>query len=95
MLLEATQTQGGGFACVIGVGVNCASYPQGLPYPATDLASLGVAIAAADLLDSFAEELALKVNKTTCFNSPVLFCACVVKKLVANSTNKINFFIFD
>jgi len=58
ILLEATQTIGGGFACVIGVGVNCASHPQGLPYPATDLASLGVAIPAADLLDSFAEELA-------------------------------------
>ena len=63
MLLEATQTKGGGFACVIGVGVNCASHPQHLPYPATDLASLGVAMAAADLLDSFAEELADRLDQ--------------------------------
>ena len=63
ILLEATQTRGGAFACVIGVGVNCASHPHGLPYPATDLASLGVAIAAADLLDSFAEELADRLDQ--------------------------------
>ena len=63
MLLEATQTQGGAFACVIGVGVNCASHPQDLPYPATDLGSLGVAIAAADLWDSFAEELADRLDQ--------------------------------
>ena len=49
----------------------------------------------ATLSTSFAEELALKVNSTICFNSPVLFCACVVKKLVAKRANKINFFIFD
>ena len=35
----------------------------------------------------------LKVNNTKCFNSPVLFCACVVKKLLAKRANKINFFI--
>ncbi len=58
ILLEATQTAGGGFACVIGVGVNCASHPQGLPYPATDLASLDCAVSPGVLLDSFAEELA-------------------------------------
>ncbi len=58
ILLEATQTRWGGFACVIGVGVNCASHPQGLPYPATDLASHGAAVAPDDLLESFAEELA-------------------------------------
>lgn len=58
ILLEATQTRGGCFACVIGVGVNCASHPKGLPYPATDLASLGVAVGPGELLDSFAEELA-------------------------------------
>ena len=63
MLLEATQTQGGAFACVIGVGVNCGSHPQHLPYPATDLGSLGVAIGAADLLDSFAEELADRLDQ--------------------------------
>ena len=58
ILLEATQTPPGGFACVIGVGVNCASHPQGLPYPATDLASLGLTMSPGDLLNSFAEELA-------------------------------------
>ena len=58
MLLEASQTPRGGFACVIGLGVNCASHPQGLPYAATDLASLGHPMAPGDLLDAFAGEFA-------------------------------------
>jgi BirA family biotin operon repressor/biotin-[acetyl-CoA-carboxylase] ligase len=41
LLLEAATTPEGHFACVIGFGVNCASHPQGLAYPTTDLAALG------------------------------------------------------
>ncbi len=41
LLLEATTTPEGHFACVIGFGVNCASHPQGLAYPTTDLSALG------------------------------------------------------
>jgi BirA family biotin operon repressor/biotin-[acetyl-CoA-carboxylase] ligase len=58
VLLEAAQTPHGGLACVIGVGVNCASHPEGLPYPATDLASLGHPLTPDDLLESLSLELA-------------------------------------
>ncbi|HVB89358.1 MAG TPA: biotin--[acetyl-CoA-carboxylase] ligase [Beijerinckiaceae bacterium] len=38
ILLEGARVRAG-FACVLGFGVNCGSHPQGLSYPATDLAS--------------------------------------------------------
>jgi len=41
ILLEGARTPGGGFACVLGFGVNCSNHPSGLPYPSTDLASAG------------------------------------------------------
>lgn len=41
MLLEATILSDGSLACVIGVGVNCASRPSDLPYPAADLRACG------------------------------------------------------
>ena len=50
ILLEGASLAAGGFACVIGCGVNCASHPDDLPYAATDLAGLGATVAAADLL---------------------------------------------
>lgn len=40
ILLESTNLSDGRFACVIGIGVNCATAPQGLPYPATALADI-------------------------------------------------------
>lgn len=40
ILLESSDLPGGGFACVAGFGVNCASHPAGLLYPATDLAAI-------------------------------------------------------
>lgn len=49
ILLEATQLPGGAFACVAGIGVNCASHPQGLPYPAADLAAFGESACAENL----------------------------------------------
>lgn len=58
VLLEAAQMPHGGFAFVIGIGVNCASHPQGLPYPATDLAKLGLFLSPGDLLESLSLELA-------------------------------------
>jgi len=46
LLVEGATTPARKLACVVGVGVNCASAPQGLAYPATDLrAALGAAIA--------------------------------------------------
>lgn len=40
ILCEATRTEAGAFATVLGFGVNCASHPARTPYPATDLRSL-------------------------------------------------------
>ena len=41
ILLESAILPSGGLACVAGFGVNCASHPDGLPYPATDLTMAG------------------------------------------------------
>jgi BirA family transcriptional regulator, biotin operon repressor / biotin---[acetyl-CoA-carboxylase] ligase len=38
-----------GLALAIGIGVNCLHHPSQTPYPATDLAAVGVAISAGDL----------------------------------------------
>lgn len=40
ILCEATRIESGAFATVLGFGVNCASHPDGTPYPATDLRAL-------------------------------------------------------
>lgn len=40
-LLESATLPGGGFGCVIGIGVNCNSHPSNLSYAATDLAAVG------------------------------------------------------
>jgi BirA family biotin operon repressor/biotin-[acetyl-CoA-carboxylase] ligase len=41
MLLESSFLANGKLACVIGIGVNISSHPEGLAYPATDLAAIG------------------------------------------------------
>jgi BirA family transcriptional regulator, biotin operon repressor / biotin---[acetyl-CoA-carboxylase] ligase len=43
ILLEGTTLPEGQFASIIGVGVNCSSYPLDLAYPATALAETGAA----------------------------------------------------
>lgn len=58
LLLEAGTTQAGHFACVIGFGVNCSSHPRGLPYPATDLAALGMACEPGDILRPLSASMA-------------------------------------
>lgn len=58
VLLEASTTSEGQFACALGFGVNCCAHPQGLPYPATDLAALGVACEPGDILPSLSARLA-------------------------------------
>ena len=58
ILLEATQTRNGALACVIGIGVNCASHPGDLAYAATDLRALGTQIEPRVLLQGLAEEFA-------------------------------------
>lgn len=47
ILLEGTSLPAGGFASVIGIGVNCNSYPRDLTYPATALSETGAAAATA------------------------------------------------
>jgi BirA family biotin operon repressor/biotin-[acetyl-CoA-carboxylase] ligase len=56
MLLEAHKRPDGQQAIVIGIGVNIVSAPQGLPYPATSLSELGVALSAETLFTALAEE---------------------------------------
>jgi BirA family biotin operon repressor/biotin-[acetyl-CoA-carboxylase] ligase len=51
ILIEAESVQGSLPAVAIGIGVNCAHHPADTPYPATDLAACGVAVAPAALLD--------------------------------------------
>ncbi len=58
VLLEATQTPQQRFACVIGVGVNCAWHPDDLPYKAADLAGFGAATCREVVLTAFAASLA-------------------------------------
>lgn len=41
LLLEGAALAGGGFGCVVGLGVNCLSSPSGLPYATASLKSLG------------------------------------------------------
>jgi len=45
LLLEGASLRNGQFACVVGVGVNCASAPDDTPYPATSLRGAGAACA--------------------------------------------------
>lgn len=38
LLVEGVMRPGGGFGCIVGIGVNCASAPKGVGYPAAVLA---------------------------------------------------------
>ena len=58
ILLEATQLPGGAFACVVGIGVNCASHPTDLPYRASDLAAFGEPASRENLLTALADRFA-------------------------------------
>ena len=54
MLLEATRLANGALAVVIGIGVNCASSPQGLAYPTLALRELAAEPARVDRQPMFA-----------------------------------------
>jgi BirA family biotin operon repressor/biotin-[acetyl-CoA-carboxylase] ligase len=58
ILLEGSQLAGGRFGCVIGIGVNCSSHPEGLAYPATDLGVAGACVGPADILGALSGTLA-------------------------------------
>ena len=64
MLLEAHRLADGRLACVIGIGVNCVSHPDGLAYRTTDLAAIDATSADAvqlfgNLSDVIARNIAL------------------------------------
>jgi len=55
LLVEGAATPGRGLACIVGVGVNCASAPAGLAYPVSSLAAvLGRPVAPHELLSLLA-----------------------------------------
>ncbi len=58
ILLESTALPGGRLGCVVGFGVNCASHPEDLPFPASDLAEAGIHHAPMTVLAALAEAFA-------------------------------------
>jgi BirA family transcriptional regulator, biotin operon repressor / biotin---[acetyl-CoA-carboxylase] ligase len=53
----------GGFAVVIGFGVNCAAHPSDTPYPATDLATCGAQVAPQSLLSALAGAMQRRLSQ--------------------------------
>lgn len=59
ILIEGETPADGGFAVVVGIGVNCVSHPDvGGAYPATDLAEAGLPVSADDLFPRLALRMA-------------------------------------
>jgi BirA family biotin operon repressor/biotin-[acetyl-CoA-carboxylase] ligase len=59
LLLEGARLADGRFACAIGIGVNCGSFPADTPYRATSLAEVGTVLAVPEVvLDSLSHEIA-------------------------------------
>ena len=59
ILLEATPLSGGRQGVIVGIGVNVVAAPEGLPYPATALATLGSRVTAPVLFSALAENWCL------------------------------------
>jgi BirA family biotin operon repressor/biotin-[acetyl-CoA-carboxylase] ligase len=55
ILLEAEPLPNGQFAVVVGIGVNVVAAPEGLPYPATSLRTLGVGVDAPQLFQALSD----------------------------------------
>ncbi|WP_029073452.1 biotin--[acetyl-CoA-carboxylase] ligase [Kaistia adipata] len=58
ILLEAEPLADGRLAVVIGIGVNVAAAPEGLPYPVSSLATLGVGVDAPRLFEALSDSWA-------------------------------------
>ncbi len=58
VLLESHRLDQGGQAVIIGIGVNCASFPPGTDFPATSLAAEGITADPARLFEGLAGEMA-------------------------------------
>lgn len=63
ILLAGSRTPDGRFACVIGMGVNCAVHPEGLAYPTNDLVSLGASCTADDVFEALSAQMPLWLEK--------------------------------
>lgn len=61
LLLEA-KMQSGEINCVIGIGVNCNSYPHDTPYPATSFKARGIALSADELFAEVKRHLLLNID---------------------------------
>jgi BirA family biotin operon repressor/biotin-[acetyl-CoA-carboxylase] ligase len=57
ILLEGVRLPGGGFACVVGVGVNCVASPRDLPVPTSDLSRLAAAPSAAAVFSRLSDRM--------------------------------------
>ena len=56
LLAEGVALSGGGFACVMGIGVNCTVAPEGAPYPVASLSSaLDRTVAPVELFERLAQ----------------------------------------
>ena len=57
ILIEGTQRRDGAFACAVGFGVNCASHPLDLAYPATDMSEIAErSVSASEVLRELSAE---------------------------------------
>lgn len=62
VLVEGAMLAGGGFACVVGFGVNCAHHPADLPYRGANLAEHGAAIGPEDLAPALADAMSMRLE---------------------------------
>jgi BirA family biotin operon repressor/biotin-[acetyl-CoA-carboxylase] ligase len=61
ILVEGESAPGRPLAVVIGIGVNCAHYPPGTPYPATSLAEAGALVTPESLTQALAGTMAQRL----------------------------------
>ncbi len=61
ILVEGETLADGAFTAVIGMGVNCAHHPEGLPYRATSLAAAGAPVESRALLEVLARALSARI----------------------------------
>lgn len=59
VLLESHRLDQGGQAVIIGIGVNCATFPPATDFPATSLAAEGMEVEPAGLFERLADEMAM------------------------------------
>jgi BirA family biotin operon repressor/biotin-[acetyl-CoA-carboxylase] ligase len=72
ILIEGSKLPDSTFACVIGTGINLADHPTDTPYPATDLASQGLAITVDAFLPQYLaawDEMLMRFERGRGFNT--------------------------